>query len=247
MDLAFHKLELSVKGKNSISSLVAAYMFIGAWLPVEAENINQPAASGQDPNVVACATCGCSECCPIAMIETTDKNKNGSALTDSIWGNIILKMAYGRDEQLRKLAKKLNITNATSDTAIAAFAGGTLGQGIISMKTLNQPAGLEDSYIPGIIGLSLSTGVNIGFTARLLLDSKFQKQYRARQLFIRQQVESILEQLENAGEKSTGAQSELAELIGDRGAEDCMQLWHSSHQQLAGKPSNISMLNTDKH
>src|ERR1700744_5677107 len=93
----------------------------------------------------ACATCGCSEVCPIAMMETENTfGKGGSLLSDSIWGNMILKMAYQRDPELQKLAKRLNMANFATTNSIAVIAGGTLAQNVVSMAALNPPDGIED-------------------------------------------------------------------------------------------------------
>ena len=52
--------------------------------------------------VLACATCGCSELCPLGMMQETETTtKSKTLLSDSLWGSIILKMAYQRDAQLR--------------------------------------------------------------------------------------------------------------------------------------------------
>jgi hypothetical protein len=180
-------------------------------------------------SALACATCGCSEVCPIAMMETESTGGKASSLTDSIWGNIILKMAFQRDPEIQKLARRLNIANVGTYDALATIAGGTLAQGIISMACLNPPDGIEDSYVPGSVGLSFDALTNIVFTGRALANYGFRKKLKARQLAIKDHVETLLHHLEFSESKCSEAQAELATLIGERGAQECLQLWESSH------------------
>jgi hypothetical protein len=186
----------------------------------------------------ACATCGCSEVCPIAMMETNNTTgKTGSLLSDSIWGNLILKMAYQRDEKLQKLSKNLNGANAATTYAIAGVAGGTMAQNVVSMCALNPPVGIEDSYVPGSIGLGLDGATNIAFGARMLLNYRARKKIQARKLVIREQVEAILHHLEYSQTNCPQSQKELAQIIGERAARDCIQLWQSSHVTAALLPN----------
>ncbi len=163
------------------------------------------------------------------MMETNSPGAKTSSLTDSIWGNIILKMAFQHDPEIQKLAHKLNIANLGSYDALATIAGGTMAQGIVSMACLNPPDGIEDSCVPGSIGLTLDGLTNIVFTGRALANYGYKKKMKARQLAIKDHVETLLHHLEFSESKCSEAQAELATLIGDRGAQECLQLWQSSH------------------
>jgi hypothetical protein len=180
--------------------------------------------------VSACAACGCSEVCPLVAMDANVAERDRSLLSNSIWGNIILKMAYARDPEVLRLSKKLRITNFGTTTGLAGVAGGTMAQGIVGLAALNPPDGMPDSYAPGIVGLGLETAVLMIFAGGPLVQHKFRKELRARQLAIRQQVEQILQHLEYSKTNCSEAQKELAELVGDRGARDCVELWQSSHQ-----------------
>jgi hypothetical protein len=159
-----------------------------------------------------------------------DSNKSSSSsLTESIWGNIILKLAYQRDPELQKLAKKLNISNIASINSLACIAGGTVGQNVASMACLNPPSGIEDSYAPGTVGLALNTVTNIVFAGRTVANYGYHKKMKERQLVIRQRVVRLLDHLEYSKTDCNEAQSELATLIGDRASKECLQLWQSSH------------------
>ena len=178
----------------------------------------------------ACATCGCSEVCPLAAMDTKFTERDPSLLSNSIWGNIILKMAYARDPEVLRLSKKLKITNIGTTTGLGTVAGGTAAQGIVGMATLNPSDGMPDSYAPGITGLALEAGVLMVLAGGPLVQHKFRKQLKTRELAIRREVEAILQHLEFSRTNCEEAQKQLAALIGDRGARECIQLWQSSHQ-----------------
>ena len=188
-------------------------------------------------SALACATCGCSECCPLVMMESeSGGGVKSSSLTDSIWGNMILKMAYQRDPEIQKIAGRLKILNFGTYNALTAIAGGTLAQGVVSMACLNPPAGIEDSCVPGSIGLTLDGLTNIVFTGQAVGTFGYRKKMKARQRKIKERVEALLNHLEFSETKCSEAQSELAELIGDRAAQECLQLWQSSHVTAAILP-----------
>jgi hypothetical protein len=163
------------------------------------------------------------------MMETESAGGKSSSLTDSIWGNIILKMAFQRDPEIQKLARRLNIANFGTYNALTTIAGATMAQGIVSLATLNPPDGIEDSYVPGSIGLTLDALTNIVFTGRTLANFGYKKKLKVRQLAIKDHVETLLHHLEFSETKCSEAQTELATLIGERGAQECLQLWQSSH------------------
>ncbi len=190
------------------------------------------------PTLIACATCGCSELCPITLL--APNSSSSSSLTESIWGNIILKLAYQRDPELQKLSKKLNISNIASVNALACIAGGTIGQNVASMACLNPPDGIEDSYAPGTVGLALNTVTNVVFSARIMASHGFRKKMKERQLVIRQRVERLLDHLEYSKTDCSEAQTELVTLIGDRASKECLQLWQSSHLATTEPPANTA-------
>ena len=195
--------------------------------------------------VLACATCGCSELCPLSMVQETETDtKSAASLSDSLWGSIILKMAYQRDTQIQKLSKHLRGTNYLTTGAIYTAAGGTLGQNIVSLAVLNQDQG-NDSYLPGSLGLGLSGLLNIAIDGNMLISWHMKKKIRARQLVVKGKVENILNHLQYSDASCPDAQRELAEIIGQRGAADCLKLWQLSHSQIASgaKRQTTGMIN----
>ncbi len=193
-------------------------------------------------SLLACGTCGC-EASTVAAIEgTTVGHRDSSLLTDSLWGNLILEMAYQRDKKIEKLAKKLGIVNMATMAAVLGIAGGSIGQGIAALATLNPSEGHLDSYAPGIVGVSIGSATLMTFAARIYFSRKYGKQLKTRQLAIKGQIEEILNHLEYSQAKCPDVHKELAELIGERATGEFLQLWQSSHQ-LASNPNNsISML-----
>jgi hypothetical protein len=184
--------------------------------------------------VLACSTCGCSELCPLSMMADTESGGNGRRLlTESIWGSIILKIAFQRDPILQKLTRHRKGVNALMGGSIGSAIGGTFAQNIISVGTLNPPEGLHDSYLPGGLGLGMSGLVNVAFDAGIAANWHLNKKIKARQLVISQRVESILDHLEKSDAGCPNAQSDLTEIIGERAAADCLKLWHSSHTYAA--------------
>jgi len=178
----------------------------------------------------ACATCGCSECCALGMMqEDSEVNRTSSLLSESVWGNMILRMAYKRDERLQKLSKKLGTGYDLANLTIFGIAGGTLAQNIISQATLNPPPPQFDSYLPGSLGLGMSSLLTVNFGAISLWRFAIQRKVRVRQLEIIKVVESVLQHMEYSETECPEAQKQLAELIGDRAARECEKLWRTSH------------------
>ena len=175
------------------------------------------------------------------MDSTTTKAKDKSILTDSLWGNLILEMAYQRDKGLQKLAKRMNLVNFATMASIGTIATGTLAQGIIALKTRNPQPQFEDSYTPGIIGVTLSSATLMTFVARMYFSHKIQAEVRVRQLGLKQRVETVLFHLEHSHAQCADAQKELTELIGPRACHEWTQLWQSSHQLAMNAPPKITL------
>jgi hypothetical protein len=196
------------------------------------------------PTLIAqasCATCG-TELNALSLMEgTTTKHKDKSILTDSLWGNLILEMAYQRDNGLQRLAKRMNLVNFATMASIGTIATGTLAQGIIALKTLNPQPGFEDSYTPGIIGVTLSSATLMTFVARMYFSRKIQAEVRDRQLSLKKRVETVLFHLEHSHADCSDAQKELTDLIGQRACHEWTQLWQSSHQLAMNSQPRISL------
>lgn len=223
-----------------VLTLLSFLLAIGGTVKAETKLVlEQPASKSEAsdaPQLLACATCGCSEVCPLALVDPSQVDS--SVLSESIWGNIILKMAYQRDPELTKMSRRLGTANGASMNALLGVAGGTLAQNMVSMAALNPPPGIEDSYGPGTVGLALDGVTNIVFGTRAVINYRYHKKIKARQLVVRQHVEQILQHLEFSKTDCSEAQADLATLIGERASKECLQLWQSSHLAAVPEPTS---------
>jgi len=74
----------------------------------------------------------------VDLLGTEPAGPGSEALTDSLWGNLILQMAYARDRQLGGSAKKLRHTDNFTLASIYGISGLSLAQSITGLATLNQ-------------------------------------------------------------------------------------------------------------
>ncbi len=85
----------------------------------------------------------------VDLLGTQPAGPGSEALTDSLWGNLILHMAYTRDRQLGRDAKKLRLTDNLTLASIYGISGVSLAQSITSLATLNKISG-EGGGLPSI-------------------------------------------------------------------------------------------------
>jgi len=166
-------------------------------------------------------------------------------ITDSLWGNLILDLAYQRDQELRQIAKRLNIVNLGTMVAITGIAGGTLAQGIITLATLNPPPPKSDSYLPGGLGVGFAGLTLLTFAARTAVNQVLAKQLRNRQLEIKHKVESILARIESTQGEDQEARNDLTALVGPRATNEWLQLWRSSNVIASLKQPKVSLSPSD--
>lgn len=167
--------------------------------------------------------------------------------SDSMWGNILLNMAFARDEELQRLSKRLGQINSVTMLSLVGVSGLSLAQGIygfnhqaepqsIDVIPAHHPGGHDHVHIPAektdrvpstlsIVG----SGVTIGM---LGLRAMFGKAYTIkivnRQVAIRDSVDSILDRLDQ-GIATSSVQSELVKLVGERASSEFLMLWRVVH------------------
>jgi len=188
----------------------------------------------------ACASCG-AQLLPLAVAGVGKAGKNKSFLTDSLWGNLILELAYDRDPELSKLAKRARLMNFGTAASVFGIAGGTLAQGISALYVLNPPDGVKDSYAPLNVGVALSGATMLVMAARLLAGHQLAKHIGQRQIQIRDRVQAILAHLESSQGHCASARTQLQDLIGERACNEWIQLWQSSHQLADANGRRISL------
>jgi hypothetical protein len=226
----------------------AIFALVTVSLPAKAEisaNVNQNSvlsSQSDEPTLIAQAGTA-AEVADIAAVGSvvTKKQKYELLITDSLWGNLILDMAYQRDDQLRKIYKKFALVNMGTMAAVAGIAGGTLAQGVIALATLNPSQG-NDTYLPGAIGIGMSTLTIATFVGRAAVNHHLAKCLRNRQLEIKHQVEAVLAQLEKENGVTSASKNELIALIGERATNEWLQLWTSSNAVASLKVPSVSSL-----
>src|ERR1700729_4308042 len=108
---------------------------------------------------------------------------------------------------------KTKIAGLLTKGTIGAIAGGTLGQAIIALVTLNPVDPSLDSFVPLIIGTALSSLTIMLIVAKTISNFVLVKQITNRQVAIKNHVEAILAHMESCGGNCPDAKKELTELI----------------------------------
>jgi hypothetical protein len=187
-----------------------------------------------------CATCG-AELLPAVLLASGLKEQGSqSLLTDSLWGNLILELAYDRDPELSRLGKNVRLMNFGTTASVFGIAGGTLAQGISALYVINPPPGKPDSYAPLNLGVALSSATMLVLASRVYLGHKLARHIQQQQLQIKGRVQTALAHLEHSDGQCEAARSQLKDLIGDRACKEWIQLWQSSHKLAAKDDRRIS-------
>ncbi|GEM_PF-1829447 len=227
------------KTPSRLVGLAAVCAVILAGCPPFASGAARSSQADKSPVLIAdaCSSCG-AELAPVAAVGAivARKSEDRSLLTDSLWGNLILEMAYQRDKQLARLTRGMNFVNLGTMGMISGIAGGTLAQGILGLTTLNPPPGIQDSYVPGSIGLALSGATIATFAARAGFGYSVKRRIQKRQMELKHEVERVLAHLERSQAGCPEARRRLRDLIGERACNEWLQLWRSSHQVAMKSP-----------
>jgi hypothetical protein len=160
----------------------------------------------------------------------TTRKKKRSIITDSLWGNLILELAYDKDPVLHKLSTGLKLANFATSFGVTAIAGGTLFQGIYALAAINPPDGHQDSYVPGITAITLASCTLATIISRQVVTHELSSHIRKRQYMLRDKVETLLAKLEETHCKDIASTSELADLIGNRAADEWIHMWRGTHR-----------------
>ncbi len=164
-------------------------------------------------------------------------------VTDSLWGNLILSMAYRRDPELKQWIKKMGVSNNLFLASIAGVSGLGLAQSITGLATLNQSesggghheehehgggGGHREHLAPSIMGVAGSAATLVSIGAHVYFEQRYKKKIKARQQVLNHEVLHILEALESGANQEL-VQPKLVNLIGQRATGEFMQLWRSAH------------------
>lgn len=175
-----------------------------------------------------------------SQLLTTGVSSGGGAVSDSLWGNMLLNMAYSRDDVIQEAMKKLGRVNVLTFLGVAAATGLDLAQSVTTLATLNQgeshhDAGGEgehhahhDSAAPAIMGI-VGSGITLAtLGGQTVMIKRYERRISERQKVIVDQVSHILSDLEQ-GAEDAHVRPELAGLVGDRATGEFLQLWHVVH------------------
>ncbi len=174
------------------------------------------------------AHCG-MEGCPMSQAQLLNSTKTSagesSAMTDSLWGNLILSMAFQRDPEIQAISRKLGHVNTLTLASVAAISGLGLAQGITTLHTLNDDPHKKYPVILGLVGAGASV-FSIGAT--IILSHRYQKELNDRELVIKNQVMTIINDFEG-GEPTALDKTALKGLIGERATNEFMGIWQADH------------------
>lgn len=178
------------------------------------------------------------------LAEGISNTSEGSVL-ESLWGSLLVSMAYRRDPAIKTVVKKMNRSNNAFLLSIAGVSGLGLAQNITVLSTLNahQSAGRHheegeghttgghrESTASSIMGL-VGSGITLGsIGVHVYMERRYKRQLERRQHEINEQISHILEQLEQ-GPATDQLQTSLATLVGERGAREFLQLWGATHAE----------------
>ncbi|MBX2860607.1 MAG: hypothetical protein KTR14_05200 [Vampirovibrio sp.] len=144
-----------------------------------------------------------------------------SVLSDSLWVNLALTMAYERDPEIRRYLKKSGRLGKVGTVSAIGLSGLGMASSVLSLATLDaggeaHAEGEEHSIerdsptasVLGVVGSAVSLAVLGG---QMYFRHRYNKKIAARQVEIKTQVEYGVDHID-----SEKGQAALAELIGER-------------------------------
>jgi hypothetical protein len=164
-----------------------------------------------------------------------------TAMSSSLWGNMLLSMAYQLDPEIQRIATKIGRVNALSMLSITGISGLGLAQSIYAYRQIEpktydvseHDGGHGHVHIPeesrtistmGIIG----SGATLATLAHTVMSKHYARKLTQRQLAIKDRVEQALFELK-AGQGIEHAHQELIALVGEVATEEFMGLWQATH------------------
>jgi len=158
-------------------------------------------------------------------VNPEESHKKGDVASKSLWGSLILSMAYQQDTELRSMIKKLNGVDIFTLTSVTLLSGLSLAQGIETLRTLQDD---PHPIHPPVMGIIASGTSLVTLLTRGVLTHHYSQKIHARQLAIKAQVDEVLSQLKSGVAFST-IQPTLATLIGEEATAEFEGLWESAH------------------
>lgn len=169
---------------------------------------------------------------------------------DSLWGNLLLQMAYQRDPEIARLVKRAKVVNGLTMLSIMGVTGLGLAQSIHAHNSANTKVSEShhpgdhdhvhmspESRVPSTLGI-ISSGLTIAsLGVRSIANKHVSHQVAKRQKAIQANIFSILDRLEQSGPDTpdTNVRQELSTLIGPRASSEFLALWLATHPERTAK------------
>jgi hypothetical protein len=171
-----------------------------------------------------------------------------TATSDSLWGNLLLSMAYQRDPIIQKYAKRLGRVNTLTFLSVAGISGLGLAQSISALNNTHGSQSIDvteahhagehdhvhlegDSKTPATLGIIGSSATLATLGLKAIFDRHYSHRLSERQGVIKGQIETILTQLKG-GQPFETVSPQLTQLVGPIATEEFSVLWRSAY----GKP-----------
>ena len=169
------------------------------------------------------------EGCPVAasaiLSATAKKAAPQNPVSTSLWGNLLLNMAYQQDTQLQKWMKTMGRVDNFTLLSVAAISSLGVAQSIDTLATLQQDPHPVHPVVLGLVG----TGTSIGSLAvRLAVNHHYSKLIAKRQSMIQDQIRGILAQLKE-GIPFAHIQDALSSLVGTEATQEFSEIWQATH------------------
>ncbi len=169
-----------------------------------------------------------------------------SAVSDSLWTNLLLPIALQHDAKIRHYAKNAGRVNTMTLISIAGVSALGITQSVLAMnQTESQTLHVVNhghgdhvhteplSRVPAGLGIASGamTLATLGWKAAM--DHHYGKRITDRQLVIKNQLETLVQQLK-AGEPFSSVSPELVKLVGETATAEFEELWANTHPNSIG-------------
>lgn len=160
-----------------------------------------------------------------SVMVTSSHAHSHDTVTKSLWGNLLLNMAYQQDEQLQNWMKILHRVDTFTLSSVTAISGLSLAQSIHGFNTRTVEPHPKS---PGVLAI-ISAGSSVGSLAvRIGMNHHYGKRIAKRQTAIKGQVQGILGQLKD-GAPFVNVQPALITLVGEEATQEFLEIWQATH------------------
>jgi hypothetical protein len=159
------------------------------------------------------------------VVVTSNHAHSHDAVTKSLWGNLLLNMAYQQDAQLQSWLKTLHRVDTFTLGSVTAISGLSLAQSIHGFNTRAVEPHPKSPGVLAIISASSSVG---SLAVRIGMNHHYGKRITKRQTDIKEQVQGILGQLKD-GTPFANVQPALISLVGEEATQEFSEIWQATH------------------